>query len=382
MANQPFDREVINVRERPLSSDLDFAFSYGDQALREALRRELSVRNSISDPTSTPQSGFFGTGFFVKPNSPAAMSVFVSQGLGFLDDPADAPSAIGGIVGVNDLSPYKPLSLTTDELINVPASDPGNPRIDIVEVKADRRLMDPTTRDILNPGTGVFGGASVNKTLAFNQNGRSSVNGSGSINYKTGTPAGVPVAPATTAGYTKIAEIDVPAASTTIIGSRIRDLRRMIWRDGIGRASMKISVPSNTAGFTVATISELVAPPGVRIAATGIGNWGSPNNNANVQIWVIAGASITRCVASVTQQFNSHFGTPLTFINVLPTGPINLNALNLADIATFSNPAPVVAVGQPAYVFEVNGQAITYPGPVVTSLPNPQVWMVHMAFGY
>jgi hypothetical protein len=169
MADKPFDREVINVRERPLSSDVDLIGSYADQAIRETLRQIYSKRTSFSDPTNVPSpSGFIGSAFAPRAAAVPAMTVTVKAGLGFIDNPADVPFTVGGVSGVNDLSPFKPLTLTADEVITVPAADPVNPRIDIIEVQYDRRLQDASSRDILNPITGIFAPGAVNKTLSFN----------------------------------------------------------------------------------------------------------------------------------------------------------------------------------------------------------------------
>jgi len=227
MANQAFDREIIHPLERPLADDIDQAQSQIDRSLRDLLRR------LFSDAAGTIYSGFVANGLLVAPSSPAAMSVVVTAGLGFQDLPADVPSSIGGVVGLDDLSPYKPLVLSADQTIAIDASPaPGQNRIDIIEVKTDRRAENPSTRDILNPGTGLFVPGSVNKTLAFDLLGRnarvvSPANSTTGIGYKVGVAAvaGSEVAPATTAGYLKLCEIHVIGGVTTITAGALTDFR-------------------------------------------------------------------------------------------------------------------------------------------------------------
>ena len=58
MANKTFDREIINVRERPLSSDINTAESYLDYTLRSFLDQLFLGRVSRdSDAAGSPMSG-------------------------------------------------------------------------------------------------------------------------------------------------------------------------------------------------------------------------------------------------------------------------------------------------------------------------------------
>src|SRR5574337_192482 len=137
------------------------------------------------------------------------MSVLLKAGIGFLDAPSDVPTSVGGIVGADDLSPYKPLPLNADMAIAIDAApSAGNERIDIIEVKQDRRVENPLSRDVLNTGTGLFVPTLVNKTLAFSLDGRngrvvSPSNSTTGVGYKVGVAAavGTALAPATTSGY-------------------------------------------------------------------------------------------------------------------------------------------------------------------------------------
>lgn len=233
MANKPFDLEVINVRERPLSTDLNLASSYQSGTLRYLTRMLSRFQDenvsSYNRDVSTDRGGFIADAFLVKPTSPASLNVVVKNGLGFVVDPlGPADSNIGsalvpGISGLNDLDPYRPIILQADHTFAVPTPDPVNARIDIIEVKVDRRLTDAALRAVLDPGTGVFNPTNVFKTLEWAVDGDTGTNTTGGnstagLSYKTGTPAVGPVAPATSAGYVKVAEIRVPAAATTITG--------------------------------------------------------------------------------------------------------------------------------------------------------------------
>jgi hypothetical protein len=345
LANQPFDVEVINPRERPLSSDIDLIGTYASQMLREFLIHAYAHRFSITDPTSVASSGFLGSGFRVTAANPAAMTAVVSSGLGFFYDATDLPSAIGGVAGLNDLSAYKPITLTSDQSIPVPAADPGNPRIDIVEVKQSRRIIDPTSRDVLNVGTGAFDPNTVSKTLTFNLNGTATVNGTGPINYKVGTPAVVPVAPTPDAGYTKIAEIDVPALAVTLPQSRFRDFRRLIFPGGVGEVLAKFTI--TTAPLT--TFSNLVAPPGVLV---GITNGGGVNAN----LYVFCGDAFAYARTEVLH------GDALTDTSEGQHGGASISPTNIAggEVAVLQPVAlqTIISPGQPA----LRLSATTLPG--------------------
>jgi hypothetical protein len=249
MADKPFDREVINQRERPLSSDVNTGWSYADQSARYLLDNLTRIRATGGDApaANAPATGFLGDGFRVTEASPAAMSVVVNDGLGFMVDATLNDTDIGsgltpGILGADDNQRMHPLPLSSAQTINVPVAAP-NPRIDIVEVKLDRRLQDPTSRQILDPATGLFSALAVNKTLAFDLDGRTGVNTTGGdsttgIAYKTGTPAGVPVAPATSTGYVKIAEVLVDAGAASIAQNKITDVRPVLAPDGVRRVAI------------------------------------------------------------------------------------------------------------------------------------------------
>lgn len=235
MADQTHDRVVIRPRERPLSDDLDRDSSQLDRTVRDLVRAIMSV------PGAGVLSGFFADSFLVGPHVAPNMSVIVSPGLGYIDAPGDVPSAIGGVLGLDDLSPYKPLVIIGAQTIAVDASPvAGQNRIDVLEVKVDRRLENPSSRDVLDnnplsPTYLQFVPGLINKTLSFVLDGRSArvvtpAASTTGIGYKVGAaaPAGTEVAPATTAGYVKIAEIHVVGGVTTILAGAITDTRLLL----------------------------------------------------------------------------------------------------------------------------------------------------------
>ena len=258
-----FDRPIINVRERPLSGDINQMMSNLDYTQREFIQRLFGYR-SLTTPNSgsnLPQ-GFISDGFKADPG--AGMQVILRAGEGMMDGTGDQPTNINAANNLNDQHPLKPLVLSAPEAITVPAADPANPRWDIIEAKYDRQVLNPTSRDILNTGTGIFTPGIVDKDLVFDLAGLSTVNGAGPINYKTGAPAGVPVVPATDAGYMRIGRVWVPAAAASIVADDIIDDRRLLIPGGGVRIAGVALVNHTTYAFTSAMIT--CCPPGVDVA--------------------------------------------------------------------------------------------------------------------
>jgi hypothetical protein len=201
------------------------------------------------------------------------MNVVLTAGMGFIPASGDVPSSIGSVVGLDDLNPFKPLLLVGNQTIAIPTAPAGpNSRIDIIEVNYDRRTENPLTRDVLDPVAGIFNPTLVNKTLAWAQDGRigtvaDPASSTAGISLKTGTPGVSPVAPSTTAGYTKIAQILVGSGVTSIAQNVIQDLRPLLFPGGILRASCNF-LTTTTAGSPAAptTMANIVTPPGVQMA--------------------------------------------------------------------------------------------------------------------
>jgi len=277
MANLAFDREIINERERPFSSDINQALSQVDRTLRDVLQSIFSPRISATNDAAGLPSGFIGEAFRVRPVSPLAMTVRLPKGFGFIHDVSDVPSDIDGISGLNDKSPWKPLYLADDITINIGAAPTApNSRIDIIEVKNNRRRTDSASRDVLDTGTGKFSPQSVLKTLGFDMG--VSVGqvvtphpSTAAISVKRGALASapaLPTPPGVTPGYTQIAQILVGPGVTTIDDNVIQDLRKLIYPLGLGR----VSILPEPGGGTTVTLIQCMAPPSVRVGVVHLGS--------------------------------------------------------------------------------------------------------------
>lgn len=323
MGNNAWDQTIISVRERPLSSDINGGWSQENRTLRELLRNLLAKRASDASDALAPATGFIADGFRVSAQGTPAMAVNVQAGYGFKDNIADVAVDIGGALNLNDLSAYKPMFLGQTQSLVVPSADPSNPRIDIIEVKYDRRATDNSSRDVLNTGTGAFDPTLVDKTLAWIQDGRTSLSGSASINYKPGTPAGSPTAPAVTSGYTKIAEILVGAGVTTITQNKVNDTRPLLFANGgAGRVSGSMTL-AMTGSPPAITINYLNAPPGVTVVFTS--TYPGAGFTRYLTAWVIAGdirkvsaraiATVTGSSADNTNMVTCELGSSISVID-------------------------------------------------------------------
>ena len=384
MADKPFDREVINQRERPLSSDINTGWSYGDQSMRFVSDVIAQYRaGTLGDPSAlTPLTGFVNDGFRVVASAPAGMSVVVSAGLGYKVDATDNESDIGsgltpGILGLDDNQRMHPLPLSSAQTIVVPAADAVNPRIDIVEVKLDRRLEDPTSRQILDPATGLFSAASVNKTLAFDLAGRTGVNTTGGnsttgIAYKTGTPAGAPVAAAVSTGYVKIAEVLVDAGVASVALNKIKDLRPPMWP----HACAPFSLTFNMTNAPACTGASGALPPGINVglvpgATQGAGSaFFMVHDHTKVsllcaQVWV-AGTTVTMLPATST-----FFGK----LNVLQ----NTVAGAVQTALGAATPSVTVALGQPYHEIAYQVVEAANGGVVGNATGLPATFQLHIS---
>lgn len=228
MSNAPFDRVVINPREKPLSEDIDRAQSQLDRSLR------LLVEQLFSETTGIANDGFLQGGFKVVEQSPLGMFVRVKRGLGFMSQGDQVASNINGVSGLDDRHAYKPMVLNGDVVFTVPVAPVApNTRIDIIEVKASFLVGDPSTRQVLNETSGQFEPDSVNKTLSHildTQTGTvvSPAPSTQALSYKQGVVANPGLAPATTSGYIKIAEIAVGSSVASIGNGDITDFRALL----------------------------------------------------------------------------------------------------------------------------------------------------------
>jgi hypothetical protein len=360
MANTyPFDRRTFRQRERPTSNDWNDVATQAHYSLVQVYDRlsefQLGDGSDPSGAAYNAQTGFVGEGFRVMVAS--ASTVLLKAGVGFLLDGADQPVNIGSgdavpMLGVSDQQRVHPLYLSADETINVPAADPANPRIDIIEVKVARRQLDPQNRAILDPGTGIFGTSLVNKMLRYDAAGTSTLNGSGYINYKSGTAAAVPVAPGVTAGYIKIAEVYVEApvlaltnASAVTPFNCVTDLRVPWFPAGALPFAARFRV-SATTGAVPDLISHSL-PPGWKLA---VQCPAAPTASFNV---VLVGPQTTDFTLAASATYE---GAETVIATVATAGPpAALSAFSRNLIATAATVVPNLFVGndQPGWVMAV-----------------------------
>ena len=279
-----FDRTIVYPRERPLSSDIDSLQAQVDRSLRDTFKAMLAGRAGTVFDTSSFISGFLGDSFKVRASAVPDMTVTVSAGLGFYQKAADVPAAIGGVIGLDDLSSYKPLPLVSPFVFNVPtAPGAGQERWDIIEVAVTRRADNPLVRETFDPVTSTFVAGALNKSLRFSldeESGYAITPGASTagLSYVQGVSAalGVPpgsgaTVPATTAGYQKVCEIYVGPTVVAIPANVINDTRKMVGIGGAVRIALKWTQNTGTAVPTGLTID---GAPGVlaTIQATGPAN--------------------------------------------------------------------------------------------------------------
>lgn len=249
MADNPFDRVIINPRELPLSEDINRAQSQLDYALR------FLAKSLFGDIEGAPVSGFVGTSFQAIESNPAALSVDLRSGLGFQNDASDIETDIDGITALDDAESYKPLPLVAN--LTVPVSTaPSNPntRIDIIEVRADRLKTNNLSRNIFDTVNEVFDPTLVDKTLEFALDGKlgsvqAPADSTAAISYKEGVEGAPGASPATTPGYLKICEIQVGSGVTEINQADITDFRNVLLVGGRQRTvPMNVVDAKSTAG--------------------------------------------------------------------------------------------------------------------------------------
>lgn len=278
--NNPFDRTIINPRERPLGSDINQAQSQLDRTIRRVL--DLTTRPrwaTLVEPAVAPadyesksrsetdtagvsgvSASFVSDGFKARAFKTPTMNVWLRGGIGFKT--STPQTFISGISGIDDLESSQPLVINDDQTIAVPAADPTNPRFDIIEVAVDRRIEAPSSRDVFNVLAGKFLPDLVNKSLSYVLDGQVSINGSMPINYKTGTPNPSPATPTNTTGYVTIARVRVDAAVVSIGQESIVDQRFIRAPGGVVSGGGSY-ISGSTAHFGSVDFN---APPGIEFA--------------------------------------------------------------------------------------------------------------------
>lgn len=365
MSDKPFDFRYTNPLEKPLSTDWNITNAQLLRTMRAMLAQLFAQRASIASDAFAALNGFMGESFKIRPKSPVSAQLTITKGLAFQDAPLDVPSDIFGSNGLSDLESYKPLVLASDQTVTVPAADPVNPRIDIIEVRYERRLTDSTSRGIFNTTDKKFDPTFVNKTLTFVLDSLISTNGSSAINYKTGTPAGSPVAPSTSTGYIKIGEILVGAASTVYDADAIKDTRTLLAPLNGFSIAGKVQMPFSGVSL-LPTLSNVQAPPGVIVTAVGVAVSG-----AQVDIYVIAGNTLQS--ASATCSFdNTYLTNQLRLAQAIKGSGVvghGISTITVGDQTALQDATkcthPVkVAVGQPCFKFRLASNFVNAVGVV------------------
>lgn len=164
-------REVINTRERVVSTDINDLQDFIAKARAESMRRLYQRHGTQHNPLEYPESGtpvILGTetqgtlhdcigGLMVRPDNGSFLLV----------DPGTAGFYYPGYSGAtaND-SPYVVVDdpgVTSNATLTFTANGSGNPRIDIVECRPVDTTLATESRDIYNTTTGQFVPASVPK---------------------------------------------------------------------------------------------------------------------------------------------------------------------------------------------------------------------------
>lgn len=374
MANQPFDTTIINPLERPKSSDINAAQSEIHRDLREYLYRAYAVSNGPGVVSTAFPSGFIGRGFVVEPTSPASMNMTISIGMGF-QATANSDSAVGGIIGLNDLSFYKPLVLSSSYPVTVPtAPGAGFCRRDLIEVRYNRALTDLTASDVYSVALGVFTAQNINKTMSFDLANTSIQHipagsptaASASIVYRSGVEVAhtnddsflsAPI-PSTDSGYIAIAVVNVGPNVTFVNQGHIADWRPLLAAEGnfeiVGSATLG-GGNNTTVPYADPIISNLSlrAPAGIRACLSHpVGGGGGEYNEYTLTVVGLPNtANITGffTTANILAKSNSAtYGLPISVAtlarstNVIVTDALQTQLLSAAQ----TSPQLLVAVGQ------------------------------------
>jgi hypothetical protein len=343
MANNAFDRTILNPLEKALADDHDQAQAQSDRTIREVLKSLYAPRTSTLVDSSSFVSGFIGDGYKVRAAAAPDMTVTVSEGIGFYENPADVPANIGGIIGLDDRCTYKPMVLATPYAFPVPvAPGIGHERWDIIEVKVDRRAENPLVREAFTTGPPpAFVPSLINKTLTFAHDGRAGyatapAGSTYNLSYRVGIEGlvGATTADVATTGYVKIAEVYVGTGVTWIGPNCINDCRRMLFPGGIGHLAMSWVQRTGTD----VPLSMLVqGPPGVEATVYAKGPLGGT-------IFVKSGGRMTGLLPGAVHFYPTAWGSAV----VWPGLSAQLDATvqgQLADVSKVSN-AMAWGVGQ------------------------------------
>ena len=292
MADKPFDRVVAYDLAVLKHEHLNRAYSQFDMTARElarvaAMKRSDNLSTSAYSTAPTGRQGFIGAGFM--PTWVSGMNVRLLAGQGFQQD-ATTSTDINGIGGLDDLSTFKPLVLPANVDIAVPAADPTNPRIDLIEVRYNGRRADTESLVYLSdPTNGVLSSASYLMSYTYGLSAPDvgyvldPASSTTAIGYKQGVAAGSPSAPSVSSGYIAVGYIAVGAGAVVLSDAYINDYRRVL---GPRRVSVSLTKASGANGL----ISNVVidAPPGVLARVVNNVTSGGARFNVLIMDWYSA----------------------------------------------------------------------------------------------
>lgn len=381
MANKPFDQRIINLLERPTSSDLNIAQSQLNLGGR-ALMRQLLQPN----PTLVG-TGSLGESFFVEKTA-GNRNFKIKRGVGFnyVAYNSATDDDIGGVSGLSDPFDYRMVSIQDEAgvAISVPAApSAGQCRRDVIAIRCsnptDAMLEDSQPTDIYDPtpGVGKFDVVTKPKTFSYDISGATqevvnydAVSGvTAQVVYITGQVVSysepdsllnAPVAlPAPT--YLRIAVVNVVGGALAVAQSDVVDFRRLVSPQGnlVVSGSATIGSVGVNPGARLQGVT-LKTPPGIKAQI-----WKVKEGTSNSYALVVYGPrNVT--TASLTLQREDPADRYALLVAASPgfadrpielvagpkaiNGVVNNEAKTLAASASAS-PTQAVAIGQPYHVF-------------------------------
>lgn len=188
----------FNSRERALSTDQNRQAILSRRALAEAMA-------ALSTGT-LKQSGCFGASFVVAPQA-GTMKCSITPGVALL---YDATAAF----------PYSTMSWIESAVLREVTLDAGdgNPRYDVVEMRAGSATTLTQPRDEFNPLTGSFSVVNMAKEVASYPE----------FQVRKGVPAVLPSIPAGTPGWMPLAYVAVPGGAVTLLADNVVHCRPIL----------------------------------------------------------------------------------------------------------------------------------------------------------
>ena len=188
----------FNSRERALSTDQNRQAILSRRALAEAMA-------ALSTGT-LKQSGCFGASFVVAPQA-GTMKCSITPGLALMYDSTAA-------------FPYSTMAWIESSILREVTLDAGdgNPRYDVVEMRAGSATTITQPRDEFNPLTGSFSVVNMAKEIASTPE----------FQVRKGTPAVLPSIPVGTAGWMPLAYVAVPGGAVTLLADNVVHCRPIL----------------------------------------------------------------------------------------------------------------------------------------------------------